>query len=109
MWTDGEYREQFTYEFKVVYLRDKFDKLNSKELGVSIRNLYDPHRLNELRMIKETGSRNFKYSAPRLFNSLPMRVKDSENPKVFKKRLKTCLFSECYDLDTRTITDTYYI
>ena len=50
--------------------------------------------------------RSFKYCVPRLFNSLPRSVKDSINLKVFKKRLKTYLLSECFDRDTKTVTDT---
>ena len=45
-------------------------------------------------MNKEIGTRLL-----RLLNSLPRSAKDSENLKVFKKRLKTYLFSECYDRD----------
>ena len=91
---------------KPAYLRNKLNKF-STELGVSIRHSHDPHRLNEPRMNKEIGTRSFKYSAPRLFNNLPRSVKDSENLKIFKRKLKTYLFNECYDLDTKTITDSY--
>ena len=93
---------------KPAYLRNKLSKFTT-ELGVSIRYSHDPHRLNEPRMNKETGTRSFKYSAPRLFNSLPRSVKDSGNLNVSKKRLKTFLFSECYDLETKKITDRYHI
>ena len=48
----------------------------------------------------------FEYDS--LFNSLPRSVKDSGNLNVFKKRLKTFLFSECYDLQTKEITDRYH-
>ena len=71
---------------KPAYLRNKLKF--TTELGVSIRHSHDPHRLNEPRMAKEIGTRSFKYSAPKLFNSLPRSVKDSGNPKVFKKKLK---------------------
>ena len=62
---------------KPAYLRNKLSKFTT-ELGVSIRYSHDPHnhRLNEPRMNKEIGTRSFKYSAPRLFNSLPRSVKD---------------------------------
>ena len=93
---------------KPAYLWNKLSKFTT-ELGVSVRHSHDPHRLNEPRMNKEIGTRNFKYSAPRLFNSLPRSVKDSGNLEVFKKKLKTFLFNECYDLDTKTITDRYCI
>ena len=58
-------------------------------------------------MNKELRTGSFKYSAPRLFNNLPSSVKDSENLEIFKKKLKTYLFSECYDLGTKTVTDTH--
>ena len=93
---------------KPAYLRNKLNRFTS-ELGVSIRHLHDPHRLNEPRMNKEIGTRSFKYSAPRLFNRLSRSVKDSGNLKVFKKKLETFLFNGCYDLDTKTITDRYCI
>ena len=93
---------------KPAYLRNKLNKFTT-ELGVSIRHSHDPHRLNEPRMNKEIGTRSFKYSAPKLFNSLPRSVKDSGDLKVFKKKLKTFLFNECYDFDTKTITDRYCI
>ena len=89
---------------KPVDLRNKPDKLSS-ELGASIRHSHDSYRLNEPGINKEIGTRSFKYSAPKLFNSLPRSTKNSE------KRIKNIryLFSECYDLDTKTVTDTYYI
>ena len=93
---------------KPAYLRNKLNKFSTK-LEVSIKHSHDPHRLNEPRMNKQIGTRSFKYSAPRLFNSLPRRVKDSGNLKTFKKKLKTFLFNECYDYDTKTITDRHCI
>ena len=53
-------------------------------------------------MNKEIGTRSFKYSGPRLFNSLPGSMKDSGNLKAFKKKLKTFLLNECYDFDKKT-------
>ena len=93
---------------KPAYLRNKLNKFRT-ELGVPIRHSHDPHRLDEPRMNKEIGTRSFKYSAPRLFNSLPRSVKDSGNLKAFKKKLKIFLFNECYDFDMKTITDRYCI
>ena len=63
---------------KPVYLRDKLKKF-STEVGVSVRHSHDPHKLNEPRMNKEIGTRGFEYGAPRLFNSLPLSIKDPEN------------------------------
>ena len=42
------------------------------------------------------GTRAFERSAPRLFNKLPLGVKQSPNCSVFKKRLKTHVFADCY-------------
>ena len=40
--------------------------------------------------------RAFEISAPRLYNRLPLSVKDSCSVEVFKRRLKTHLFGDCY-------------
>ena len=93
---------------KPVYLRDKLDKCTT-ELGVSIRHSHDPIDSVNQEWTKEILTRSFKYNAPKLFNNLPKSVKDSENLQVFKKRLKTYLCNECYDLDAKTVTATYYI
>ena len=90
---------------KPIYMGDKLEKFII-QLGVSIRHLHDPHRLNESRMSKELGRRRFEYSAQGLF-SLLKNVKDSENFKVFKKRLNAYLCNECYDLETVTTMDLY--
>ena len=65
------------------------------------------HRLNEPRCNSELGFRAFEKSAPRLYNKLPENVKNSENINVFKKKLKTYLFNECYDLDNKIINYDY--
>ncbi|XP_053337496.1 uncharacterized protein LOC128509691, partial [Clarias gariepinus] len=47
------------------------------------------------RIIKTTaGGRAFSYKAPKLWNSLPNSVRDSDTVSVFKSRLKTYLFSQ---------------
>ena len=51
--------------------------------------------------------RCFKYSAPRLYNSLPSEVKEQSSVHSFKIRLKTHLFSVAYDLNTLCITEEY--
>ena len=49
----------------------------------------------------------FQYSAPRLYNKLPVVIEDSENINQFKKRLKTYLFGESYDMNQKTINEQY--
>ena len=56
-----------------------------------------------------SGERSFQYSAPRLYNKLPVEIKDSENINQFKKRLKTYLFGESYDMNQKTINEQYKI
>ena len=42
------------------------------------------------------GKRLFAYNGPRLWNAIPLGIKISDNAEVFKKQLKTFLFSD-YD------------
>ena len=44
------------------------------------------------------GKRAFNYSAPDIYNSLPNDLKAIADLKLFKKKLKTHLFSKFYDL-----------
>ena len=74
-----------------------------------IRHAADEYRLNEPRCNSEIGARAFMYSAPRLFNALPIQIKTSANVAVFKKRLKTHLFTECYDLEDKVINEMYIL
>lgn len=65
------------------------------------------HRLNEPRYNLELGFRAFEKSVPRLYNKLPETIKCSNTIDIFKKKLKTHLFSACYDLDDGTIRQEY--
>ena len=55
------------------------------------------------------GARAFKIAAPVVYNSIPIEIRQIENMDAFKKRLKTFLFSERYDLDDRSITEQYKV
>lgn len=77
--------------------------------AIRLRNSDDEFRLLEPRATKHIGTRAFTHSAPRLYNSLPHEVKNSDNVNIFKKRLKTHLFMQCYDLEDKKITDRYKI
>ncbi|XP_068246244.1 uncharacterized protein [Palaemon carinicauda] len=63
---------------------------------VSLRHSDDPYRLEELRSRTNVGTRAFERSAPRIFNKLPLEVKQSLNCDVFKRKLKTHIFVDCY-------------
>ena len=58
---------------------------------------------------RSSGERSFQYSAPRLYNKLPVEIKDSENINQFRKRLKTYLFGESYDMNQKTINEQYKV
>ena len=47
---------------------------------------------------KTYGDRAFSVAAPRLWNSMPMDLRDISSIETFKKKLKTYLFKEAYDL-----------
>ena len=79
------------------------------ETSVAVRHANDRHRPFEPRTIRISGERSFQYSAPRLYNKLPMVIKDSENINQFKKRLKTYLFGESYDMNQKTINEQYKV
>ena len=38
----------------------------------------------------------FAYAAPKIFNSLPLKLRKLENTMTFKQQLKTHLFKEAY-------------
>ena len=42
------------------------------------------------------GDRSFSVIAPKLWNSLPMHIKDCDSIPNFKKKLKTFLFTQAY-------------
>ena len=46
--------------------------------------------------------RSFSYTAPRMFNSSDQEVKNVESLESFKRRLKTAIFMEAYDLENES-------
>ena len=52
-------------------------------------------RLKENRL-KLAGHRAFSIAAPHLWNSIPSNIKSCESVYLFKKSLKTYLFSQAY-------------
>lgn len=67
----------------------------------------DANRLMEPRFYREAGRRAFVNCAPRLYNALPDNIKMSETVDAFKKKLKTHLFTEAYDLEREVIREDY--
>ena len=76
---------------------------------MALRSSEDPYRLIELRAIgeRQLATRSFPYIAPRLYNRLPVSLKQLDSVEAFKNKLKGFLFSRAYDLDSRIIKDDY--
>ena len=95
---------------KPAYLRDEVTiRQPSRELGTNTRLDTDGRKLVEPRCISNVGFRAFKSAAPRLYNTLPREIRILDDIIAFKKKLKTFLFEDCYDLDDLTIMDDYAV
>jgi hypothetical protein len=66
----------------------------SRSLRSEGKNLLVEQRVNTVHF----GERTFKYCAPKLWNSLPQKLRDCDNLESFKSGLKTFLFKEAYAL-----------
>ena len=66
-------------------------------------NRLEEPRLSRLMCVK----RSFEYSAPREYNALPGSLRECEDLSEFKRKLKTFLFTDAYDLDRMQLNDRY--
>lgn len=64
--------------------------------------------LKEPRCNLELDTRYYSFIISRLYNGLPIRLKRN-NTDIFKKRLKTNLFSICYHQENMTINEEFMI
>ena len=108
-------------EFKICLITFKALKFNqpsyigellsfsSHESTLGLRSAYDPYRLHEPRAIGERGfaNRSFSYTAPRLYNKLPIVIKLIYSLNTFKSHLKAFLFSRAYDQSGLTVQEDY--
>ena len=78
---------------------------------MSLRQSDDRYRLHEPRAIgeKHLHSRSFSYSAPRLYNKLPITLKEIESVEDFKKKLKSHIFIKAYNSVDDSISQEYII
>ena len=90
------------------YLRNLIEVLRPQE-NISTRNTENGVTLFRHRPETNVGARAFKIAAPVVYNSIPLEIRLIENMDAFKKRLKTFLFSECYDLDDLSIKEQYKV
>ena len=81
------------------------------ETQVSLRSSDDPHRLYEPRAVNERAfaERSFAYAAPRLYNKLPVGVKQQSTIQSFKSHLKSFLFSQAYDTTNSVMKEPYRV
>lgn len=91
-----------------MYMRDMLKDFRP-ETTVNLRHSDETNRLEEPRSRTNWGCRAFERAAPRLYNRLPPEVRQSPNCAVFRKRLKTHLFSDSYDLIEKEIKDLYRV
>ena len=79
------------------------------ETGVVLRSTDDPYRLHEPRAVGERSFavRSFAYTAPRLYNRLPVSMKQLDSVESFKEKLKVFIFHRAYSLTDRTVSDEY--
>ena len=91
-----------------LYIRELLS-LAPVEPVMSLRSSDDPYHLCEPRAVGESNfaNRSFAYVAPRLFNTLPLSLKQIESVDTFKKQLKSFFFSWAYDLSDHTVCEEY--
>ena len=66
--------------------------------SMSLKEVFAPQKKKNVlekppKHLKTYGERSFSYAAPDVWNQLPQDVKSSETIAIFKKRLKTYLFT----------------
>ena len=75
---------------------------------ISLQSNHDTWNLEEHRAPGPgLTNRCFKYCAPHLYNTLPKTIRQLDDIKTFKKRLKTYIFSETFDIESNTIRDCF--
>ena len=89
-----------------LYLNDLIDlKVPS---SVNLRSNNDRLKLAEYRVPGPCfTNRCFKYNAPTLYNSLPLTIRQLDTIETFKKKLKTLIFKETFNLEDATIRPSF--
>ena len=91
---------------KPLYLNEMLEL--REQSTISLRNKYNTWKLveNNVPSFGFTNTR-FKCCAPDLCNTLPKTIGHLDNNNTFKKHLKTYIFRETFDLETKTIGDCF--
>lgn len=74
------------------YLRRNQNMLNFKTSAYGLRNTQEILRIPSMK--KTIGQRSFLYVGPKLFNEVPLILKDINSVKLFKKKIKTWLLDK---------------
>ena len=97
---------KFRIDFKILMLTYKALNNQAPDYISELLTLYKPSRAlrsscQMLLVVTKTktklyGDRSFAASAPKLWNALPVEIKNSELLDIFKSKVKTHLFRQCY-------------
>ncbi len=93
---------------KPAYIRGMLNEFHI-DSDMMLRHSVETNRLDEPYCNHSFGFRDFEKCAPRLYNKLPMNIRSADNTAIFKRKLKSYLFNECYDLHDRTIKPEYAV
>ena len=74
---------------------------------MTLRHRLEPLRLEQQRSISKLGDRAFERCVPTLMNNIPKDIKQCDDVKIFKRKLKTHIFNECYNMIEQKINDNY--
>ena len=79
--------------------------------NVELRSGDDPFRMVEPRALggRSFAARSFSFSAPRLYNRLPVELKNLASVNSFRERLKTFLFLRSYNVAMGTLNEDYKV
>ena len=90
------------------YIRELLQP-STREPTIGLRSVDDRYRLQEPRAVGERGfaNRSFSYVAPRLYNKLPVSLRQMESLDAFKSQLKAVMFSRAYDFSDRCLRAEY--
>jgi hypothetical protein len=91
-----------------LYLRSLLS-LYKTGTSMALRHGNDKNRLYEPRAQKKSGERCFQYCAPRLYNELPIEIRNCTTVLSFKSKLKTHLFKKSFDLCSSTISENFKV
>ena len=92
-----------------MFLSNSWSQVAHIGTSANTRAVTDGRKLVEPRCCTNIGFRTFRSAAPRLYNRLPNNIRMIDNLQSFKKKLKTHLFSDAYDMDDSSIKDSYKI